>query len=88
MQIKVKKTKHFSGEYYSPEVEEERAAHEYAAHKRYKVPPYDAGQMDKGLSYLLALQGINLITAEDEDLVVAENLLRGRISVLGGGELH
>ena len=45
-------------------------------------------QMDEGLSYLLTLQGIYLITAEDEDLVVAENLLRGRVSVLGGGELH
>ena len=31
-----------------PGMEEERAAHEYAAHKRYKVPPYDAGQMDEG----------------------------------------
>ena len=31
-----------------PEMEEERAAHEYAAHIRYKVPPYDAGQMDEG----------------------------------------
>ena len=69
-------------------MEEERAAHEYAAHKRYKVPPYDAGQMDKGLSYLLALQGVGAISAEEEDLAVVENLLRGRISVLGGGELH
>ena len=69
-------------------MEEERAAHEYAAHKRYKVPPYDAGQMDEGLLYFLALQGVGAISAEDEDLVVAEDLLRGRISVLGGGELH
>ena len=37
---------------------------------------------------LAALQGVDLLTAEEEDLAVAENLLRGRISVLGGGELH
>ena len=48
----------------------------------------DAALQGLGLLYFLTLQGINLITAEDEDLVVAENLLRGRISVLGGGELH
>lgn len=87
-----------------PGMEEERAAHEYAAHKRYKVPHTMPGKWTKeigrsmqiqdaalqglGLLYFLALQGINLITAEEEDLVVAENLLRGRISVLGGGELH
>lgn len=87
-------------------MEEERAAHEYAAHKRYKVPPYDAGQMDEGdrtqhattgrsmqlqglgLLYFLSLQGVGAISAEEEDLAVVENLLRGRISVLGGGELH
>ena len=42
---------------------------------RRMIPAYNAGLIDKGLSYLLAGEGVGAITAEDEDLTIFDDLI-------------